>query len=244
MPDFENIISRLISENPKKKEDLLYSVKQALRLNKKIQMEDDNIIIVPSSENSVIIKQNDGNYAKVVLTEDKSNANLIDSTEEEFKKADLEFRLYNILTRIRFFKNPSNPCIFEEDQVDGDIPYCPNDLYLAKFHGLKNEIKPGEEDYVLLYVLQFYESLCSGLFQEIVDIATYLLGKEFNADSLKDCLTVKDNITTLIKERYKGVPDTLSRFLGNGDEFDNAIRKVLSESLPDFIKNLRKELNV
>lgn len=237
------VLQDLLSGGRKEKEGLLYSIKKALRLNKMIQ--EDNTIIVPSSKNSVIIKQ-DGDYVKAVLTEDKSNANLKDSTEEEFKKADLELRLYNILSRISFFKNSSNPCIFEEDQVNGDVPYCPNDLYLAKFYGLKNEIKSGEEDDALLHVLQFYESLCSNLFQSIVDIAGYLLGDQFNAyESLEDCLSVTDEIMTQIKDKYNGVPDTLSHFLGNdGDKFDNAIRKVLSDLLPGFIENLRKELNV
>ena len=244
------VLKDLLSSGPKEKESLLDSIKKALSREEEVKMENGTVII-PDDENSVIIKQTDGNYVKAILTEDKSNVNLYDSDEEAFKKADLELRLYNVLTRIRFFKNPSNPCILEENQVDGDVPYCPDDLYLAKFHGLKNEIKLGEEDDALVYIIKFYESLCSGLFQEIVDIAAYLLGKEFNTDdSLKDCFTVTDNITTLIKKRYEGVPDTLTQYLSENelnkekDSFEKAVTKAMFDSLPYLVGKLRKELGI
>ena len=73
-----------------------------------------------------------------------------------------------------------------------------------------------------------------------------MLGKEFNADSLKDCFDVTDNIITLIKERYKGVPDTLSRFLRN-DEYNSlrkTVNRVVSDQLPGIVEKVRKELGI
>lgn len=111
---------------------------------------------------------------------------------------------------------------------------------------MKDVIKPGEEDDALRYIIKFYESLCSRLFQEIVDIAAYLLGKEFNADSLKDCFDVTDEIITQIKAKYKGVPDTLSHFLGN-DEYrslQETVNKVVLDQLPGIVEKVRKELGI
>jgi len=252
MSDFEieNIISRLISGDLKKKEELLDSIKRALSREEEVKMEDGTVII-PDDENSVIIKLANENYVKAILTEDKSNVNLKDSNEREFKRAILELGLYNILTRTKFYSSHENPqYILEENRKEGDLLYSPEDLYMAKFFGVKDVIKPGEEDDALVYIIKFYESLCSGLFQEIVDIAAYLLGKEFNADSLKDCFTVTDNITTLIKKRYKGVPDTLTRYLSENelnkekDSFEKAVTKVMFDSLPYLVGKLRKELGV
>jgi len=246
MSDFKSIIGKLISEDTKKKEDLLDSIKKALSREEEVKMEDGTVII-PDDENSVIIKQADGNYVMAVLTEDKSNVNLKDSNEVMFKRAVLELGLYNILTRTKFYSSHENPrYILEENRKEGDLPYSPGLLYFAKFLGVKDVIKPGEEDDAIQYIIKFYESLCSGLFQEIVDIATYLLGKEFNVDSLKDCFTVTDNITTQIKAKYNGVPDTLSRFL-RSDEYNSlreTVNKVVSDQLPGIVEKVRKELGI
>lgn len=248
MSEIENTISRLVSGDREKKEELLDSIKKALSREEEVKMEDGTVII-PDDENSVAIKLADGNYVRAVLTKDKSNVNLKDSNEVMFKKAVLELGLYNILTRTKFYSSHENPrYILEEDRKEGDIPYSPELLYLAKFFGVKDVIKPGEEDDAIQYIIKFYESLCSGLFQEIVDIAAYLLGKEFNADSLKDCFDVTDNIITLIKERYKGVPDTLTQYLSENelnkekDSFEKAVTKVMFDSLPYLVGKLRKEL--
>ena len=250
MSEIENTISRLVSEEREKKEELLDSIKKALSREEEVKMEDGTVII-PDDENSVAIKLADGNYVRAVLTKDKSNVNLKDSNEVMFKKAVLELGLYNILTRTKFYSSHENPrYILEEDRKEGDIPYSPELLYLAKFFGVKDVIKPGEEDDVIQYIIKFYESLCSGLFQEIVDIAAYLLGKEFNADSLKDCFDVTDNIITQIKAKYNGVPDTLTQYLSESglnkekDSFEKAVTKVMFDSLPYLVEKLRKELGV
>lgn len=245
------VLQDLLSRDPKEKESLLDSIKKALSREEEVKMEDGTVII-PDDENSVIIKQTDGNYVMAILTEDKSNVNLRDSNEVMFKKAVLELGLYNILTRTKFYSSHENPrYILEEDRKEGDIPYSPKLLYLAKFFGVKDVIKPGEEDDAIQYIIKFYESLCSGLFQEIVDIAAYLLGKEFNTDdSLKDCFTVTNNITTLIKKRYEGVPDTLTQYLSENelnkekDSFEKAVTKAMFDSLPYLVGKLRKELGI
>ena len=57
-----------------------------------------------------------------------------------------------------------------------------------------------------------------------------------------------DNIITLIKERYKGVPDTLTQYFSENelnkekDSFEKAVTKVMFDSLPYLVEKLRKEL--
>lgn len=111
------VLKDLLSRDSKKeKESLLDSIKKALSREEEVKME-DGTVIVPDDENSVIIKQTDGNYVWAILTEDKSNVNLRDSNEVMFKKAVLELGLYNILTRTNFYSNHENPrYILEEDK--------------------------------------------------------------------------------------------------------------------------------
>lgn len=47
---------------------------------------------------------------------------------------------------------------------------------------------------------QSYELLCNHLFQDIVDIASYLLGKDYNVESLGDRSNVADEIVAQIKK--------------------------------------------
>lgn len=119
------VLKDLLSRDSKEKESLLDSIKKALSREEEVKMEDGTVII-PDDENSVIIKQTDGNYVRAVLTKDKSNVNLKDSNEVMFKKAVLELGLYNILTRTKFYSSHENPrYILEEDRKEGDIPYSP-----------------------------------------------------------------------------------------------------------------------
>lgn len=93
---------------------------------------------------------------------------------------------------------------------------------------------------------QSYETLCNHLFQNIVDIASYLLGKDYNVESLEDRSSVADEIVAQIKKYYEGVPDTLSHFLGN-DEYNSlrkTVNKVVSDQLPGIIEKVRKELGI
>ena len=93
---------------------------------------------------------------------------------------------------------------------------------------------------------QSYESLCSHLFQNIVDVASYLLGKDYNVESLEGCSNVADEIVAQIKKYYEGVPDTVKSF--GGIEYYNSLRKtankIVSNQLPGIVEKVRKELGI
>ena len=93
---------------------------------------------------------------------------------------------------------------------------------------------------------QSYESLCSHLFQNIVDIASYLLGKDYNVESLEDRSNVADEIVARIKKHYEGMPDTVKSFGGIEDynSLRETVNKVVSDQLPGLVEKVRKELGI
>ena len=94
---------------------------------------------------------------------------------------------------------------------------------------------------------QSYETLCNHLFQDIVDIASYLLGKNYNVESLEDRSNVADEIVAQIKKHYEGVPDTVMSLEGGSDEYNSlreTVNKVVSDQLPGIVEKVRKELGI
>lgn len=93
---------------------------------------------------------------------------------------------------------------------------------------------------------QSYESLCNHLFQNIVDIASYLLGKDYNVESLEDRSNVADEIVAQIKKHYEG-PDTVKSLEGGIEDYNSlrkTVNKIVSDQLPGIVEKVRKELEI
>ena len=94
---------------------------------------------------------------------------------------------------------------------------------------------------------QSYELLCNHLFQDIVDIASYLLGKDYSVESLEDRSNVANEIVAQIKKHYEGVSDTVKSLEGGIDEYNSlqkTVNRVVSDQLPGIVEKVRKELRI